>query len=89
MQIIFIFTQFLRFDFGFILALCFSKFYPKVKVETQFFRLHSLPYFEAAGMKRLTVGMGLHKASAPPHRQMVHPDSKVILVQGNTKNLKN
>ena len=32
------------------------------------FHLHSPIYFEAAGLKRLSVGMGLHKASAPPHR---------------------
>ena len=40
---------------------------PKVKVETQFLPVITI-FFEAAGMKRLSVGMGLHKPTAPPHR---------------------
>ncbi|GAB6870739.1 hypothetical protein [Bacteroides rodentium] len=41
---------------------------PKVKVETQFSPCVSPHIFEAAGLKRLSVGMGLHKPTAPPHR---------------------
>lgn len=42
--------------------------FPKVKVETQFSPCVSPHIFEAAGLKRLSVGMGLHKPTAPPHR---------------------
>ncbi len=58
------------FLFGIIIPIyapMLKKYNPKVKVETQFSPASSI-FFEAAGMKRLSVGMGLHNPTAPPHR---------------------